>query len=122
MSTPTPAVKRFEDGSGAERPDESRRGFFYFTPKKRRPSVYEEVTIDTQISVDRHLKGGWLIAFEDGRGSHSLGSTALRVADWFDWRDPGELWERPFYQQAAQAAPERLAFLRHRVVRGRLGA
>jgi hypothetical protein len=99
-------VKRFEDGSGAEKPDESRRGFFYFTPAKRRPSVYEEVTIDTQVSVDRHLKGGWLIAFEDGRGSHSLGSTALRVADWFDWRDPGELWERPFYQQAAQAARE----------------
>jgi propane 2-monooxygenase small subunit len=35
-----------------------------------------------------------------------LGSTAIRVADWFDWRDPGELWERPFYQQAAQAARE----------------
>jgi methane monooxygenase component A beta chain/propane monooxygenase small subunit len=30
----------------------------------------------------------------------------LRVSDWFDWRDPGELWERPFYQQAAQAARE----------------
>jgi hypothetical protein len=106
MSAPTPPVKRFEDGSGAAKPDDSGRGFFYFTPKKRRPSVYEEVTIDTQVSVDRHLKGGWLIAFEDGRGSHSLGSTALRVSDWFDWRDPGELWERPFYQQAAQAARE----------------
>jgi hypothetical protein len=99
-------VKRFEDGSGDAKADESRRGFFYFTPKKRRASLYEEVTIDTQVSVDRHLKGGWLIAFEDGRGSHSLGSTALRVADWFDWRDPGEMWERPFYQQAAQAARE----------------
>jgi hypothetical protein len=99
-------VKRFEDGSGAAEADDSRRGFFYFTPKKRRASAYEEVTIDTQISVDRHLKGGWLLAFEDGRGSHSLGSTALRVSDWFDWRDPGELWERPFYQQAAQAARE----------------
>jgi propane monooxygenase small subunit len=106
MSVPAPPVKRFEDGSAAEKADEARRGFFYFTPKKRRASVYEEVTIDTQISVDRHLKGGWLLAFEDGRGSHSLGSTALRVSDWFDWRDPGELWERPFYQQAAQAARE----------------
>jgi len=105
MSVPAPPVKRFEDGS-ADKPDESRRGFFYFTPKKRRASTYEEVTIDTQISVDRHLTGGWLLAFEDGRGSHSLGSTALRVSDWFDWRDPGELWERPFYQQAAQAARE----------------
>jgi hypothetical protein len=99
-------VKQFEDGSAGTEADDSRRGFFYFTPKKRRASAYEEVTIDTQISVDRHLKGGWLLAFEDGRGSHSLGSTALRVSDWFDWRDPGELWERPFYQQAAQAARE----------------
>jgi propane monooxygenase small subunit len=106
MSAPTPPVKRFEDGSGAAKPDDARRGFFYFEPKKRRASVYEEVTIDTQVSVDRHLKGGWLLAFEDGRGSHSLGSTALRATDWFDWRDPGELWERPFYQQAAQAACE----------------
>jgi hypothetical protein len=83
----------------------------YFTPKKRRPSLYEELTIDTQISTERHLHGGWLVAFEDGRGSHSLGSTALRVADWFDWRDPAELWERPFYQQAAQAAREQDAAL-----------
>jgi len=106
MSAPAPPVKKFEDASGRDREDDARRGFFYFTPKKRRPSLYEEVTIDTQVSTDRHLTGGWLIAFEDGRGSHSLGSTALRVADWFEWRDPGELWERPFYQQAAQAARE----------------
>src|SRR5256885_16197594 len=62
--------------------------------------------MDTQIWVARHLKGGWLLAFEDGRGTHSLGSTALRVNDWYDWRDPSGLWERPFYQQAAQAARE----------------
>jgi len=104
MSTPAP--KRFDDRTSRGDPEDARRGFFYFAPKKRRPSLYEEVTIDTQVSVERHLKGGWLVAFEDGRGSHSLGSTALRVADWFDWRDPGELWERPFYQQAAQAARE----------------
>jgi propane monooxygenase small subunit len=106
VSTPTPPVKRFEQAPEGRTENDARRGFFYFTPQKRRPSLYEEVTIDTQVSTLRHLPGGWLIAFEDGRGSHSLGSTALRVADWFDWRDPGELWERPFYQQAAQAANE----------------
>ncbi len=106
MSTPTPPVKRFEQPSAGRAEDDARRGFLYFTPKKRRPSLYEELTIDTQISTERHLHGGWLVSFEDGRGSHSLGSTALRVADWFDWRDPGELWERPFYQQAARTARE----------------
>lgn len=106
MSTPTPPVKRFEQGSAGREEDDARRGFLYFTPKKRRPSLYEELTIDTQISTERHLHGGWLVTFADGRGSHSLGSTAVRVADWFDWRDPAELWERPFYQQAARAARE----------------
>jgi propane monooxygenase small subunit len=106
VSTPTPPVKRFEQPGSGRQEDDARRGFLYFTPKKRRPSLYEELTIDTQISTERHLHGGWLVAFEDGRGSHSLGSTAVRVADWFDWRDPAELWERPFYQQAAQAARE----------------
>jgi methane monooxygenase component A beta chain/propane monooxygenase small subunit len=98
-------VKKFDDGS-KPRGDESRRGFFYFQSQKRRPSLYEELTVDTQPSVERHLTGGWLLSFADGRGTHSLGSTALRVKDWFDWRDPAGLWERPFYQQAAQAARE----------------
>jgi propane monooxygenase small subunit len=105
VSGPTPPIKQLDDGSKPKK-DESRRGFFYFEPQKRRASLYEEVTVDTQPSVHRHLKGGWLLSFADGRGTHSLGSTALRVKDWFDWRDPGGLWERPFYQQAAQAARE----------------
>jgi hypothetical protein len=106
VSAPAPPVKRLDDGSGRSRKDESRRGFLYFTPQKRRPSLYEEVTLDTQPSPLRHMRGGWLISFEDGRGTHSLGSTRLRVKDWYDWRDPAGLWERPFYQQAAQAARE----------------
>jgi len=106
VSAPTPPVKRFEDSGGRVKKDESRRGFLYFTPQKRRPSLYEEVTVDTQPSPHRHIQGGWLLSFEDGRGTHSLGSTALRAKDWFDWRDPAGLWERPFYQQAAQAARE----------------
>ena len=50
MSAPTPPVKRFEDSGGRVKKDESRRGFLYFTPQKRRPSLYEEVTVDTQPS------------------------------------------------------------------------
>jgi hypothetical protein len=106
VSTPAPPVKKVADGSGPERADDSRRSFLYFTPQKRRPSLYEELTLDTQHSTARHMPTGWLLSFEDGRGTFSLGSTALRVKDWFDWRDPAGLWERPFYQQAAQAARE----------------
>ncbi|MHB8694113.1 MAG: ferritin family protein [Solirubrobacteraceae bacterium] len=104
MSTPAPPLKRVE--GARNRDDDASRGFFYFTPQKRRASLYEELTIDTQISNDRHLKGGWLTAFEDGRAAHSLGSTEIRVKEWFDWRDPAGLWERPFYQQAAGYARE----------------
>ena len=107
MSAPAPPLKRFDDGSGGRATgDDSRRGFLYFTPQKKRSTLYEEVTVDTQPSPHRHMPSGWLMSFEDGRGTHSLGSTALRVKDWYDWRDPGGLWERPFYQQAAQAARE----------------
>jgi hypothetical protein len=104
MTDPAPPVKRVE--GARNRDDDAARGFFYFTPQKRRASLYEELTIDTQISNYRHLKGGWLTAFEDGRGAHSLGSTRIQVKDWFDWRDPAGLWERPFYQQAAGYARE----------------
>ena len=106
MSAPAPPVKKFADTSSSERKDDSRRAFLYFEPQKRRASLYEEVTADTQPSPERYLGCGWLLSFEDGRGTHSLGSTALRVKDWFDWRDPSGLWERPFYQQAAQASRE----------------
>jgi propane 2-monooxygenase small subunit len=106
VSAPAPPVKRFDDGSARATADDSRRGFLYFTPQKKRPTLYEDVTVDTQPSPHRHMPGGWLMSFEDGRGTHSLGSTALRVKDWYDWRDPAGLWERPFYQQAAQAARE----------------
>ena len=58
--------------------DESERDFTWYTPRKRRATLYEDVTIDTQPSVHRHLKRGWPVRFEDGRGTWDDGSTALR--------------------------------------------
>jgi NAD(P)H-flavin reductase/ferredoxin len=78
--------------------DRAEREFSWFTPTARRASLYEDVTIDTQPSVHRHLTRGWPVSFEDGRGTWDDASTALRCEDWFAFRDPGELWERPFYQ------------------------
>ena len=74
------------------------RSFQWYTPKKRRATIYEDVTIDTQPSVHRHLDRGWPVHFEDGRGLWSDDSTALRSADWYDFRDPGQIWERTYYQ------------------------
>ena len=79
--------------------DDSEREFAWFTPAQRRASLYEDVTIDTQPSVHRHLNRGWPVSFEDGRGTWDDASTALGSVDWFAFRDPGEYWERPFYQR-----------------------
>jgi NAD(P)H-flavin reductase/ferredoxin len=92
-----PPVKKFE-APAAPAGDESERQFQWFTPSKRRATLYEDVTVDTQPSVHRHLTRGWPVSFEDGRGTWQDNSTALKSTDWFAFRDPGEQWERPFYQ------------------------
>jgi methane monooxygenase component A beta chain/propane monooxygenase small subunit len=38
------------------------------------------------------------VSFEDGRGTWNDHSTKLASSDWFAFRDPGEQWERPYYQ------------------------
>lgn len=103
----TPPVKKFSD-KPARDGQEAERRFDYFTPAKRRATLYEDVTIDTQPSVHRYLDRGWPVSFTDGRGAWNDDSTDLRCTDWYVFRDPGELWERPFYQKgaAAEAAVE----------------
>jgi NAD(P)H-flavin reductase/ferredoxin len=101
-AAPAQPIKRIGDngsGTGPTHPgDESEREFSWYTPRKRRATLYEDVTVDTQPSVHRHLVRGWLVSFEDGRGTWDDGSTALKSTDWFDFRDPGEQWERTYYQ------------------------
>lgn len=98
-----PPAKRFtrekdaDAGPNAEEP----RGFQYFTPAKRRASLYEDVTVDTQPSVHRHVQRGYPLAFDDGSPMWSDDSTLLRSSDWFAFRDPGGEWERTFYQRGA---------------------
>ncbi len=79
----------------------SERDFGWFEPAGRRSTLYEDVTVDTQPSIHRHLQRGWPLSFEDGRGTWNDASTALRSSDWFAFRDPGEQWERPYYQAGA---------------------
>lgn len=79
------------------------RDFVWYTPRGRRATLYEDVTVDTQPSIHRHLTRGWPVSFEDGRGTWNDASTALRCGDWFAFRDPGELWERPFYHEGSAA-------------------
>jgi NAD(P)H-flavin reductase/ferredoxin len=80
-------------------PSDPERSFPWYEPRRRRATQYEDVTVDTQPSVHRHVTRGWSLSFEDGRGTWSDDSTRLRSGDWFAFRDPGEQWERPFYQR-----------------------
>jgi propane 2-monooxygenase small subunit len=86
-----------------DRGEGSERTFGWFEPARRRATVYEDVTIDTQPSIHRHVDRSWPVRFEDGRGTWSEESTRLRSRDWYAFRDPGEVWERPFYQQGSGA-------------------
>jgi hypothetical protein len=72
----------------------------WFTPRRKKPSVYEDVTMDVAEHVDRHMKFGYQIAFSDGR-PHYWDSSAVKSTSWWDYRDPGEVWGRPFFQVAA---------------------
>jgi NAD(P)H-flavin reductase/ferredoxin len=81
----------------------SEREFSWFTPAGRRATVYEDVTVDTQPSIHRHLRRGWPVSFADGRGTWNDASTAVRSEDWFAFRDPGQQWERPFYEAGSAA-------------------
>ncbi|HXD67461.1 MAG TPA: MmoB/DmpM family protein [Solirubrobacteraceae bacterium] len=88
---------------GAGLREASEREFQWFAPARRRATLYEDVTIDTQPSIHRHLSRGWPLSFADGRGTWNDASTALRSTDWHAFRDPGQQWERPFYQAGAAA-------------------
>ncbi|MGI8505677.1 MAG: MmoB/DmpM family protein [Solirubrobacteraceae bacterium] len=92
---------KFTTSADAGEQASSEREFAWFEPHGRRATLYEDVTIDTQPSIHRHLRRGWPLSFEDGRGTWNAASTALRSRDWFEFRDPGEQWERPFYQAGA---------------------
>jgi hypothetical protein len=80
------------------RGEDPMRSFQWYKPKKRRATLYEDVTVDTQPSVHRHMPREWPVHFEDGRGLWWDDSTALRSGDWYEFRDPGQMWERPYYQ------------------------
>jgi NAD(P)H-flavin reductase len=96
------------------------RDFAWYTPQDRRATLYEDVTVDTQPSIHRHITRGWPVSFEDGRGTWNDASTALRCGDWFAFRDPGELWERPFYQAGSAAEQQIEAAMRSATAQGLL--
>jgi propane monooxygenase small subunit len=73
------------------------RSYNYYTPKKRRASKYEDVTVDVQPDPERYLSQGWLYGWPKGDLGYDARWTAIRSSDWHAYRDPNEEWERTIY-------------------------
>jgi len=72
------------------------RRFVWFTPAGRLPTEYEMFTIGQQSSPSQWLHVDWPLRFDDGRPPYTELSTAVRSSDWEGFRDPAQLWYRPY--------------------------
>lgn len=78
------------------------RKFVWFTPAGRFPTEYEMFTIGQQSSPAEWLDVDWPLRFDDGRAPYTEASTAVRSSDWKQFRDPAQLWYRPFVSSMNQ--------------------
>jgi propane 2-monooxygenase small subunit len=99
-SVPKPAFTDAEAGA-QEFPSWTSRSFNYFTPAKRRATIYEDVTVDVQPDPDRHLTQGWIYGFADGTSGYPQEWTALKSTNWHKFLDPNEEWEQTIYRNNA---------------------
>jgi len=99
-SVPKPVFTDAEAGA-REFPSSNSRSYNYYTPRKRRATLYEDVTVDVQPDPERHLTQGWIYGFADGVGGYPKEWTALKSSDWHEFLDPNEEWEQTIYRNNA---------------------
>lgn len=95
---------------------EGYRTFVWFTPQHRHATEYELFTVGQQSSPAQWLTVDWPIRFDDGREPFTSASTAVRSTRWEDYRDPAQMWQRPYVvaadheeQALARLLPDALA-------------
>lgn len=99
-SVPKPAFTDAEAGA-LQFPSSDSRKYNYFEPKKRRATLYEDVTVDVQPDPERYLTQGWIYSFANGDAGYPKEWTRLKSSDWHAFRDPNEEWERTIYRNNA---------------------
>jgi propane monooxygenase small subunit len=99
-SVPKPVFTDAEAGA-KEFPSSRSRSYNYFTPAKRRATVYEDVTVDVQPDPERHLTQGWIYGFADGKSGYPQEWTELKSSNWHAFLDPNEEWEQTIYRNNA---------------------
>jgi propane monooxygenase small subunit len=75
------------------------RKYNYFTPKGRKATHYEDMTVDVQPDPKRYLLQDWIISFADGTPTYSESWTAAKSSDWHVFRAVDQEWERTHYQR-----------------------
>ncbi len=73
------------------------RSYNYFTPKGRRATKYEDVTVDVQPDPDKYLTQGWILGWANGDIGYDANWTKIKSSDWHRFRDPNEEWEKTYY-------------------------
>ena len=96
-SVPKPVFTDAEAGA-KEFPSSRSRSYNYFEPRKRRATVYEDVTVDVQPDPERHLTQGWVYAFANGDSGYPQEWTELKSSNWHEFLDPNEEWEQTIYR------------------------
>jgi propane monooxygenase small subunit len=99
-SVPKPVFTDAEAGA-QEFPSWQSRSYNYFEPRKRRATVYEDVTIDVQPDPARHLSQGWVYSFANGDAGYPQEWSALKSTNWHAFLDPNEEWEQTIYRNNA---------------------
>ncbi|MDP7704827.1 monooxygenase [Mycobacterium sp. TY815] len=80
----------------------SPRELTYIRPARRRLTEYEAVICNAQPDLGQFDVGGWLLLRPDGKGTQEASSTKLVHPNWFEFRDPSNMWQRPYIKQQAQ--------------------
>ncbi|KQW66137.1 aromatic/alkene monooxygenase hydroxylase subunit beta [Methylibium sp. Root1272] len=75
------------------------RKYNYFTPKGRKATHYEDMTLDVQPDPKRYLLQDWIMSFGNGDTTYTESWTAARSSDWHVYRSVDEEWERTHYQR-----------------------
>lgn len=75
------------------------RHYNYFTPKGRKATHYEDMTVDVQPDPKRYLLQDWIINFADGTPTYYEGWTKAKSSDWHVFRAIDQEWERTHYQR-----------------------
>src|SRR5271157_2205491 len=86
--------------------DTQRRMNYFVTPRGKRLSEYEILSLYTQPNPD-WIAGGldwgdWTQKFHGGRPSWGNESTELRTTDWHRHRDPYRRWHAPYVKDKAE--------------------